>query len=412
MINNMIMNDLIKHIRDDFPILKQKVYNKPLVYLDNGATTQKPIPVIECINSYHQEKNGSIHRGIHFLSDRATEDFENARKTIQQFINARHAHEIIFTSGTTGSINGLAFSFGERYVNRDDEIIVSEMEHHSNIVPWQMLCERKQAKLMVIPFTDDGTLDLKVFDRLISRRTKLVSVMHVSNTLGTINPVEYIISRAHASGIPVMVDGAQSVPHLEVDVQQMDCDFFVFSGHKVYGPTGTGILYGKERWLQEMLPFQGGGEMVDKVSFEKTTYNHLPFKFEAGTPNYIGAIALAEALRYIRQTGMDVIRLHEHELLEYGTKRLMDLGNVRIFGEAPQKSSIISFNIDQVHHFDAGMILDKMGIAVRTGTHCAQPVMKHYGIDGTVRASFAMYNTKEEIDSLVEGVRKIALMFR
>ena len=398
-------------IRNDFPVLHRQVYGKPLIYLDNGATTQKPLPVIACIDEFHRMKNSSIHRGVHYLSEQATETFEEARKTIQHFIGAAHAHEIIFTPGSTASINGLAFSFGERFVHEDDEIIITEMEHHANIVPWQMLCERKNAKLRIIPFADTGQLDLSALDRLITSKTRLIAVIHVSNTLGTVNPVADIIRKAHSQSIPVLIDGAQSVQHTPVDVTGMDCDFFVFSGHKAYGPTGTGILYGKEKWLEELPPFQGGGEMVETVTFEKTTYNHLPFKFEAGTPNYIGAIGLAEALKYIAALGLENIAAHEQQLLEQGMAGLQELGHVTLYGTAGPKSSILSFNIQGVHPYDAGMVLDKMGIAVRTGTHCAQPVMQHFGIEGTVRASLALYNTPGEIDALIGAVQKVKTMF-
>ncbi len=401
----------IERIREDFPLLKRTIYNKPLVYFDNGATTQKPAPVIECVNSYHTLKNSSIHRGVHYLSEQATEDFENARRTIQQFINARHSHEVIFTTGTTSAINGVAFSFGERYINPGDEIIITEMEHHANIVPWQMLCERKNAILRVVPFSDEGVLDLSYLEIVISPKTKLLAVTHVSNALGTINPLEDIIDLMHRHNIPVLVDAAQSVQHIPLNVQELDCDFLAFSGHKVYGPTGIGILYAKEKWLDEMPPFAYGGEMVDTVTFEKTTWNALPFKFEAGTPNFIGAVGLAEALRYIEETGLEKIAVHEKELLDYGTGRLLDIGDITIYGSAPHKSSILSFNIKDVHPFDAGMIIDKMGIAVRTGTHCAQPVMQHYGVPGTIRASFAMYNTKDEIDILSKAIIRVKEMF-
>ena len=401
----------IDRIRRDFPILRREVYNRPLVYLDNGATTQKPLQVIECINQYHSFSNSSIHRGVHYLSEQATEDFENARAAVQQFIHAAHAHEIIFTAGTTASINGLAFSFGEQYIREGDEIIITEMEHHANIVPWQMLCTRKKAILKVIPFSDDGLLLLDRLDNLITGKTRLIAVIHVSNALGTLNPVETIIKKAHAHNVPVLVDGAQSIQHYPIDVQKMDCDFFVFSGHKIYGPTGIGILYGKEKWLEELPPWQGGGEMVDVVTFEHTTYNSLPFKFEAGTPNYIGAIALAEALKYVSSLGIENIAGHEAMLLNDGTQMLKELGYITIYGNTLPKSSILSFNIKGVHPYDAGMVLDKLGIAVRTGTHCAQPVMQHYGIDGTIRASFALYNKQEEIDALIEGVKKVKTMF-
>ena len=401
----------VYRIRKDFPILEQKVYNRPLVYLDNGATTQKPLPVIACIHDYYTVKNSSIHRGVHYLSEQATEDYEEARKTVQSFLHADQPHEIIFTAGTTSSINGLAFSFGERYIHPGDEILITEMEHHANIVPWQMLCERKKAILKVIPFTDDGMLEMDLFEQLITSKTRLISVTHISNALGTVNPVKTIIQKAHAFGIPVLVDGAQSVQHYPVDVKQMDCDFFVFSGHKIYGPTGIGVLYGKEKWLEELPPFQGGGDMVDVVTFQKTTYNTLPFKMEAGTPNYIGAIGLACALNYLTATGLENISQHEQELLAYGTRLLHDLDYVTVFGQAKIKSSILSFNIRGVHHYDAGMIMDKMGVAVRTGTHCAQPVMQHYGIEGTIRASLAMYNTADELDSLVRAIQKVKTMF-
>ena len=405
------MNFDVYKIRKDFPILDRKIYNKPLVYLDNGATTQKPACVIDCINDFHKSRNSSIHRGLHYLSEQATESYEAARKTVQEFINAGSSREIIFTSGTTGSINGLARSFGEKYIDEGDEILITAMEHHSNIVPWQMLCERKKAILRVIPFNDEGELLMDEYEKLLNDKTRIVAVIHVSNTLGTVNPVEEIISKAHQMGIPVLVDGAQSVQHLEVDVQKMDCDFFVFSGHKTYGPTGIGVLYGKEKWLEEMSPFQGGGEMVANVTFEKTTYNEIPFKFEAGTTNYIGAIALAEALKYIDKTGKQSIGDHESELLKYATERISESADVKIYGTAKNKISILSFLINNIHPYDAGMIFDKMGVAVRTGTHCAQPVMDRYNIDGTIRASFALYNTKEEVDTLCRAVEKARLMF-
>lgn len=401
----------VKSIRDDFPILQEKIYGRPLIYFDNGATTQKPLPVIECVNAFHRHKNSSIHRGVHYLSEQATEDYEKARKTIQDFIHAGHSHEIIFTSGTTASINGVAFSFGERYVREGDEIIITEMEHHANIVPWQMLCERKKASLKVIPFSDDGQLQPDKLETMISERTRLIAVMHASNTLATINPVRSLISIAHRHDIPVLVDGAQSVPHIPVDVQEMDCDFFVFSGHKVYGPTGIGILYGKEKWLSEIPPFQGGGDMVDVVTFEKTTYNQLPYKFEAGTTNFVGAIGMARAIEYLLSKDLQAIALHEHNLLQYAIEKLDGLGYITIYGRAPQKTSLVTFNLRNIHPYDAGMVLDKMGIAVRTGTHCAQPVMQHYGIAGNIRASFAMYNTTEEIDRLTEGIKKVKSMF-
>jgi len=401
----------VSKIREDFPILSRKVYNKPLVYLDNGATTQKPLCVINCINNFYLNRNSSIHRGLHYLSEQATEAYENARKVAKEFINAKFSHEVIFTSGTTGSINGLALSFGEKYIHEGDEIIITAMEHHSNIVPWQMLCERKKALLKTIPFTDEGELLIDEFEHLLTPKTKIVAVIHVSNSLGTINPVEDIIKKAHQRNIPVLIDGAQSIQHLNVDVQKLDCDFFVFSGHKIYGPTGIGVLYGKEKWLEEMPPFQGGGEMVDIVTFEKTTYNELPFKFEAGTTNYIAAIALGEALKYVSSLGKVSIAEHESVLLEYATKKIEDLGYIKIYGTAKNKISILSFIIGNINPYDAGMIFDKMGEAVRTGTHCAQPVMQRYNIDGTIRASLALYNTRQEIDILCDAIEKVKSMF-
>jgi cysteine desulfurase/selenocysteine lyase len=401
----------IQKIREDFPVLKQTVNKKPLIYFDNGATTQKPLSVLNVINDYYLKKNSSIHRGVHFLSGQATMDYENARETVRDFIHAKSSNEIIFTSGTTGSINLLAFSFGERYINEGDEIIVSEMEHHANIVPWQMLCERKNAILKVIPFNDNGELQIERLKELITDKTRIISVIHVSNVLGTVNPIKEIISISHSRNIPVCIDAAQSVQHLPIDVQELDCDFLVFSGHKIYGPTGIGVIYGKEKWLEEMPPYQGGGDMVDIVSFEKTTFNQLPFKFEAGTTNYIGAIGMAKALEYILDIGLNNIGELEHELVQYGTEKLKSIGGVIIFGNASVKSSIFSFIIDGVHPLDAGMILDKMGIAVRTGTHCAQPIMKHFGVDGMVRASLSFYNTTEEIDYLCKGIKQVQQMF-
>jgi cysteine desulfurase / selenocysteine lyase len=398
-------------IRKDFPILSQKVYNKPLVYFDNGATTQKPQQVIDIVNKYHSELNSSIHRGVHFLSDLATNAYEKARITIKEFIHAEKSSEIIFTSGTTGSINLTAFSFGEQFVHDGDEIIITEMEHHANIVPWQMLCERKNAVLKIIPFNDAGELHVEKLNELLTNKTKLVSVSHVSNALGTINPIKQIIDLAHKNNTPVMIDAAQSIQHIPINVKELDCDFLVFSGHKIYGPTGIGILYGKEKWLEKMPPYQGGGDMVDIVTFAKTTYNELPFKFEAGTTNFIGAIALGSALKYISNLSLDKIGDYENDLLLYATDKLAKTGGIKIYGQAPHKASIISFLIDGVHMLDAGMIFDKMGIAVRTGTHCAQPVMQHYGIEGTLRVSLAFYNTKEEIDYLCEAVQRVKTMF-
>ncbi len=401
----------IQKIRDDFPVLSKQVHKKPLVYFDNGATTQKPQAVSDIIQEYYHNKNSSIHRGVHFLSSKATVEYEKARETVKDFINAEYSHEIIFTGGTTNSINLLAFSFGERFIKEGDEIIVSEMEHHANIVPWQMLCERKKAKLRVLPFDDNGELQVHELDRLITPKTKLISIIHVSNVLGSINPIKEIIAKAKKQNIPVCIDAAQSIQHVSIDVQELDCDFLVFSGHKIYGPTGIGILYGKEKWLEELPPYMGGGDMVDEVSFEKTSFNALPFKFEAGTTNYIGAIGLATALNYIKEIGITNIAVYEHELLEYGTQKMSELGGIKIFGNASAKSSVFSFLIEGVHPLDAGMILDKMGIAVRTGTHCAQPVMQHYNVEGMIRASLSFYNTKEEIDYFCKGIQQVKMMF-
>ncbi|MBN1117920.1 MAG: cysteine desulfurase [Bacteroidales bacterium] len=401
----------IQKVREDFPVLRQIINKKPLVYLDNGATTQKPRCVTDVITDYYLRKNSSIHRGVHFLSSQATVEYEKARETVSQFINAKNKHEVIFTSGTTGSLNMLAFSFGEKYIKEGDEIILSEMEHHANIVPWQLLCERKKAKLKVLPFNDDGELLVDQLEYLITEKTKIISVIHISNVLGTINPIKKIIEIGHSHGIPVCIDTAQSIQHVPIDVQKLDCDFLAFSGHKLYGPTGIGGFYGKEKWLEEMPPYQGGGDMVDEVSFEKTTFNQLPFKFEAGTTNYIGAIAMAEGINYIQGIGLSNIADYEHELLEYGAAKLKEVGGVKIFGNAFARTPIFSFHIENVHPLDTGMIFDKMGIAVRTGTHCAQPIMQHYGVDGMVRASLSFYNTKEEIDYLCTGIEQVKRMF-
>lgn len=406
------MNFNVYKVREDFPILTKTVYGQPLVYLDNAATTQKPQHVIDTVNEYMSKHNSSIHRGIHYLSEVITEEYENARKKVQEFIHARHLHEIIFTSGTTGSVNGVAFSFGERYIGRGDEIIITAMEHHANIVPWQMMCQRKNAVLKVIPVTDEGNLVAEDIEKLITKKTRLLSLTHVSNVLGTINPVEEIISIAHRYDVPVLIDAAQSVQHIPVDVEKMDCDFLAFSGHKIYGPTGIGVLYGKEKWLEEMPPFQGGGDMVDTVTFEKTTYNQLPLKFEAGTTNFIGAIGLGSSIDYISSLGLENIGKHEHELLEYATAKISDLGDIKIYGTSEHKSSIISFLIGDIHQLDAGMIMDKMGVAVRTGTHCAQPLMRRFGIEGTIRASFALFNTMEEVDILCTAIQKVKEMFQ
>ena len=401
----------IAEIRADFPILKRKVYNKPLVYFDNGATTQKPQCVIDAVDEVYESYNGNIHRGVHFLSDMSSEAYEDAREKVMSFINTEKREEVVFTSGTTGSINGIAFSFGERYIKKGDEIILSRLEHHANIVPWQMMCERKGAVLRVIPINDKGEIILEEYYNLLSKKTRLVSVTHASNALGTVLPVKEIIDAAHSVNVPVLIDGAQGIQHGIVDVKTMDCDFYVFSGHKIYGPAGIGVLYGKEKWLSELPPFQGGGDMVDKVTFEKTTYNELPFKFEAGTMNYPAAIGLASALNYVLSIGRENIASREQELLSYATGRLSAIEGLKIYGTSDRKISTISFHLKDIHQYDAGMILDKMGIAVRTGTHCAQPVMDRYGIDGTVRASLCFYNTKEEIDILSDGIEKVKSMF-
>jgi len=396
----------IEKIRKDFPILQQQVYNKPLIYLDNGATTHKPQVVIDTIREIHEKQNSSIHRGIHYLSEQMTGRYEAARETVRTFINAASTHEIIFTSGATGSINAVAFSFGEKYVGAGDEILISEMEHHSNIVPWQMLCERKGAILKVIPFDEKGELQLEKLDELLSKKTRIVALTHASNSLGTINPVREVIRRAHAREIPVLLDGAQMVQHGAVDVRELDCDFYVFSSHKIFGPTGSGVLYGKEALLEELPPYQGGGDMVDQVSFEGTTYNTLPFKFEAGTTHFTGAIGLAAALDYLRFIGIEEIARYEQELIRYTREKLEGIQELKIYGESELRISVFSFLLENVHTYDAGMILDKMGIAVRTGTLCTQPVMDHFGISGTIRASLVFYNTMEEVDRLVEGIQR------
>ena len=401
----------IQKIREDFPILDREVYGKPLIYLDNGATTQKPRQVVEAITDEYYSVNANVHRGVHFLSQQATELHEASRETVRRFINARSSNEIVFTRGTTESINLLASSFADSQMKEGDEVIVSVMEHHSNIVPWQLQAARKGIVLKVIPMNDRGELLLDEYEKLFSERTKLVSFAHVSNVLGTVNPAKEIIATAHAHGVPVLIDGAQSVPHMKVDVQDLDADFFAFSGHKIYGPTGVGVLYGKEEWLDKLPPYQGGGEMIQSVSFEKTTFNELPFKFEAGTPDYIGTTALAKALDYVSAIGMENIAAHEHELTLYAMQRLKEINGMRIFGEAEHKSSVISFLVGNIHHLDMGTLLDRLGIAVRTGHHCAQPLMIRMGIEGTVRASFGLYNTKEEIDMLAAGIERVSRMF-
>lgn len=401
----------IQKIREDFPILSREVYGKPLIYLDNGATTQKPRCVVEAITNEYYSVNANVHRGVHFLSQQATELHEASRETVRRFINARNSNEIIFTRGTTESINLLASSFVDSQMKEGDEVIVSVMEHHSNIVPWQLQAARKGIVLKVIPMNDKGELLLEEYEKLFTERTKLVSIVHVSNVLGTVNPVKEMIATAHAHGVPVLVDGAQSVPHTKVDVQDLDADFFAFSGHKIYGPTGVGVLYGKEEWLDKLPPYQGGGEMIQNVSFEKTTFNELPFKFEAGTPDYIGTTSLAKALDYVSAVGMENIAAYEHELTHYAMQRLKEIDGMRIFGEAENKSGVISFLVGNIHHLDMGTLLDRLGIAVRTGHHCAQPLMIRLGIEGTVRASLGMYNTKEEIDALAAGIERVIRMF-
>jgi len=405
------MNFDIQKIRNDFPILKKQVHGNPLVYFDNGATTQKPKQVIDSISNIYNNYYGNVHRGIHFLSDQSTEAYENARKEIQHLINAEYSQEVIFTSGTTGSINTVAFSFGERYIKEGDEILISAMEHHANIVPWQMMCERKNARLKVIPFDENGILKMDEYEKLLNKKVKLVAITHISNSLGTVNPVKTIIEKAHLMKIPVLIDGAQSIQHTKIDVRELDCDFFVFSGHKIYGPTGIGVLYGKEKWLNELPPYQGGGEMIYCVTFEKTTYNELPFKFEAGTLNFVGAIGLSEAIKYLKQIGIENIAEWEKELLKYATQKLNNIEGLKIYGTAPEKAPIISFLLNNIHPYDTGMVLDKLGIAVRTGTHCSQPVMDIFEIEGTVRASLAFYNTKQEIDLLCDGLMKVKQMF-
>lgn len=407
----MYIKNNIEQIRQDFPILNETVHKHKLVYLDNAATTQKPLSVIKKIEEGYTRQNANVHRGVHFLSQMATEAHEDARKTVQNFLGAEHSHEIIFTRGTTESINLVAYSFGETFLKEGDEIIVSEMEHHSNIVPWQLLRTRKNITIKVIPFNEKGELDLDVYASLFTERTRLVAVNHVSNVLGTINPVKQIIETAHSHNVPVLIDGAQSVPHISVNVKELDVDFYVFSGHKIYGPTGMGVLYGKEKWLDAMVPYQGGGEMIAQVSFENTTFNELPYKFEAGTPDFIGSTALAEAIRYVQNIGMDEIAAYETYLLNYATEKLKNLGDIRIFGTSEHKSAVISMQVGNIHHYDIGTLLDKLGIALRTGHHCAQPIMKHFGIEGTLRASFALYNTTEEIDALIAGIQRVKQLF-
>ena len=401
----------INKIRADFPILGREVYGRPLVYLDNAATTQKPRSVVEAITEEYYNVNANVHRGVHYLSQQATDLHEEAREKVRQFINARSTSEIIFTRGTTESLNLVASSFCDEFMREGDEVIVSVMEHHSNIVPWQLQAAKRGIALRVIPMTDEGELRLDEYERLFNERTKIVSVAHVSNVLGTVNPVEEIIRIAHEHGVPVMVDGAQSAPHFAVDVQAMDCDFFAFSGHKMYGPTGVGVLYGKEDWLDRLPPYQGGGEMIESVSFEKTVFEHLPFKFEAGTPDYVATHGLAKAIDYVTALGLDDIRRYEQELTRYAVRRLSEIEGMRIFGTSEHKDAVVSFLVGDIHHLDMGTLLDRLGIAVRTGHHCAQPLMTRLGIQGAVRASFALYNTTEEIDALADGIKRVSKMF-
>ncbi len=401
----------IQKVRDDFPILSRTVYDRPLVYLDNAATTQKPLCVLDAMRDEYLNVNANVHRGVHYLSQQATDLHEAARETVRRFINAPKTEEIIFTRGTTESINLVVSSFCEEFMGEGDEVIVSVMEHHSNIVPWQLQAAKRGIALKVIPIDDSGNLLMDEYEKLFSDRTKIVSVAHVSNTLGTVNPVKDIVRIAHEHGVPVMVDGAQSTPHFKVDVQDLDCDFFAFSGHKIYGPTGVGVLYGKEEWLDRLPPYQGGGEMIESVSFERTVFERLPFKFEAGTPEYVATHGLATALNYVSALGMDNIAAHERELTAYCMEQMQTIPGIRLFGTTPDKDAVVSFLVGDIHHLDMGTLLDRLGIAVRTGHHCAQPVMDRLGVQGVVRASFALYNTKEEIDALVSGVKRVATMF-
>ncbi|MES2765780.1 MAG: cysteine desulfurase [Bacteroidota bacterium] len=401
----------VEKIRADFPILQREIYGKPLVYLDNAATTQKPQSVIDATSRYYSELNANIHRGVHYLSQKATDEYEGARKRIQRFLNATSEREIIFTRGCTESVNLVAATYGRKFLKEGDEIIISEMEHHSNIVPWQMLAEEKSLKIRVVPIDDRGDLILEEYEKLFNERTKFVAIVHVSNSLGTVNPVKKLVDIAHSHGVPILIDGAQATPHVKVDVRELDADFYTLSGHKVFGPTGVGVLYGKEKFLKEMPPYQGGGDMIKYVSFEKTMYNDLPFKFEAGTPNIAGGIGLAAALDYVDLVGYEVIYQHEHELLSYCTERLLELPEVTLIGTAREKASVAAFVLKDIHPHDVGTFLDREGVAIRAGHHCTQPVMKRFGIPASNRASFAFYNTKSEIDVLVESVKKVIVMF-
>ena len=401
----------VEEIRQDFPILQRDVYGRPLVYLDNAATTQKPRSVVEAISNEYYSTNANVHRGVHFLSQKATDLHEAARERVRQFINARSTAEVLFTRGTTESLNLVASSFGEAFLKEGDEVIVSVMEHHSDIVPWQLLRERKGIVIRVIPMDDSGRLDLEAYERLFSERTRLVCVAHVSNVLGTVNPVKQMAATAHAHGAYMLVDGAQSIPHFKVDVQDLDCDFLTFSGHKIYGPTGIGVLYGRESLLEKMPPYQGGGEMIARVTFEHTTYERLPYKFEAGTPDYVGTHALAAAIDYVEALGMDEIAAHEHRLTQYAMERLGAIKDMHLYGTTPDKDAVVAFNVGNIHPLDLGTLLDRLGIAIRTGHHCAQPLMQRCGVEGMARTSFALYNTMDEIDKLAEGIERVSKMF-
>lgn len=401
----------INKVREDFPILSRQIYGKPLVYFDNGATTQKPLCVLDAMRNEYLNVNANVHRGVHYLSQQATDLHEAARETVRKFINAPKVEEVIFTRGTTESLNLVVSSFGDRFLSEGDEVIVSVMEHHSNIVPWQLLAAKKGIAIKVIPMTDEGDVIMEEYEKLFNEKTRIVSITQVSNVLGTINPVKGMIRIAHEHEVPVMVDGAQSTPHMKVDVQDLDCDFFAFSGHKIYGPTGIGVLYGKEKWLDEMPPYQGGGEMIESVSFEKTTFEKLPFKFEAGTPDYVATHGLATALNYVTELGLDNIFAHEQELTRYAMEQMKEIPGMRLFGTSQHKDAVISFLVGDIHHLDMGTLLDRLGIAVRTGHHCAEPLMHRLGISGTVRASFALYNTKEEVDALIAGIKRVSQMF-
>ena len=401
----------INKVREDFPILSRQIYGKPLVYFDNGATTQKPLCVLDAMRNEYLNVNANVQRGVHYLSQQATDLHEAARETVRKFINAPKVEEVIFTRGTTESLNLVVSSFGDRFLSEGDEVIVSVMEHHSNIVPWQLLAAKKGIAIKVIPMTDEGDVIMEEYEKLFNEKTRIVSITQVSNVLGTINPVKEMIRIAHEHEVPVMVDGAQSTPHMKVDVQDLDCDFFAFSGHKIYGPTGIGVLYGKEKWLDEMPPYQGGGEMIESVSFEKTTFEKLPFKFEAGTPDYVATHGLATALNYVTELGLDNIFAHEQELTRYAMEQMKEIPGMRLFGTSQHKDAVISFLVGDIHHLDMGTLLDRLGIAVRTGHHCAEPLMHRLGISGTVRASFALYNTKEEVDALIAGIKRVSQMF-